>query len=92
MRRAASERLTAVTYEVKTPVLVESIDFARAAAQGILGGSLEGRQASAIVGAARAMQGAVSTDLKARLAAPKLDRIGEEARRAQPSAQIGHAD
>ena len=61
-----------MTYQITTPIVQESIDAARSAIMGLQNGSLEPRHASVIVGAARTLQSAVSTDIKARIAAPKI--------------------
>lgn len=61
-------------YEVKTPLLLESVEAARAAISGIIKGGMESKQAAVVVSGARALQNAVTVDLKARLAAPKIDR------------------
>ena len=61
-----------MSYEVKTPLILESVDAARAAIAGIQDGSLEPRQASIVVGGARALQSAVTVDIKARMAGPKI--------------------
>jgi hypothetical protein len=64
-----------MAYEVRTPALLEAIAFARGAAVGIMDGSLESRAAGVLVGAARAISGAVGADVKARLNASKIRLI-----------------
>lgn len=59
-------------YEIKTPLIMESVEAARAAIEGIQDGSLEPRHASILISGARSFQSAVSTDIKARMAAPKI--------------------
>ena len=62
-------------YEIQTPILMESVEFARTAANGVLNGTLEPRMAAVAISGARALQGAVNTDIRARLAAPKIRRV-----------------
>jgi hypothetical protein len=59
-------------YEIKTPIVNESVEAARAAIVGIRTGSLEPRHAAIMISGARALQSAVSTDIRARLAEPKI--------------------
>lgn len=61
-----------MTYEIKTPLVAESVVAVRAAITGIQDGSLEPRHAGILVNGAKALQSAVSTDIKARMAAPKI--------------------
>lgn len=74
-----------MSYEVKTPVLIEAIDVARHIVKGIKDGSLEIKEANALNGAARQMTAAVSADVRARLAAPKIH--AHEARLVEQSKQ-----
>ena len=60
------------TYEITTPLIAKSVEAARAAIAGIQDGSLEPRHAAILISGARAFQNAVSTDIKARIAAPKI--------------------
>jgi len=66
-------------FEVKTPILLTSIEYTKKAVDGVLTGALEPKQASVVVSGARALQSAVNTDIKARLSEPKLRRIEESA-------------
>jgi hypothetical protein len=59
-------------YEIKTPIVNESVEAARAAINGIQTGSLEPRFAAIMISGARALQSAVTTDIRARLAAPRI--------------------
>jgi hypothetical protein len=59
-------------YEVKTPLLVESVDAARAVIRGVQTGEMEAATATRVLSGARVLQSAVSTDIKARIAAPKI--------------------
>ncbi|HZT90361.1 MAG TPA: hypothetical protein VFA12_20640 [Stellaceae bacterium] len=61
-----------MSYEIRTPVVLESVEAARAAISGIRDGSLEPRHAAIVVSGARALQAAVVTDIRARLADPKI--------------------
>jgi hypothetical protein len=68
-----------MAYEVKTPLIQESVEAARAAIIGIQTGALEPRQASILVSGARAFQSAVTTDLKARIMLPKITMLEAKA-------------
>jgi hypothetical protein len=61
-----------MTYEVKTPLILESVTAARAAISGIQDGSMEPRFASVVLAGARVLQGAVREDIRARLADPRI--------------------
>jgi hypothetical protein len=61
-----------MTYEIRTPIVSESVEAARAAIAGIQSGALEPRHAAIMISGARALQSAVATDIKARIAAPKI--------------------
>ena len=61
-----------MTYEIKTPIVQESVIAARAAISGIQNGVLEPRHAAVMVSGARALQSAVATDIRARMAAPRI--------------------
>lgn len=61
-----------MSYEVKTPMLLEAADAARAVISGLLSGSMEAKDANALNGAAAKLIGVVSNDVKARLAAPRI--------------------
>lgn len=61
-----------MTYQIKTPIVQESVIAARAAISGIQNGALEPRHAAVIVSGARALQSAVTTDIRARMAAPRI--------------------
>ncbi|MDA8253011.1 MAG: hypothetical protein M0Z28_28110 [Rhodospirillales bacterium] len=65
-------------YEIKTPIVNESVTAARAAIAGITSGAMEPKQAGTIISGARALQNAVNVDLKVRLAAPKIAMIEKE--------------
>jgi hypothetical protein len=59
-------------YEIKTPLLAESVEAARAVIAGMQTGEMEPAVASRVLSGARVLQAAVATDIKARLAAPKI--------------------
>ncbi len=59
-------------YEIRTPLLVESVEAARAVIHGVQSGEMEASTATRVLSGARVLQTAVSTDIKARLAAPKI--------------------
>jgi hypothetical protein len=61
-----------MAYEIRTPIVAESVEAARAAIIGIQSGALEPRHAAIMISGARALQSAVSTDIRARIAAPKI--------------------
>lgn len=61
-----------MSYEIRTPIISESVEAARVAIAGIQDGSLEPRNAAIVISGARALQSAVATDIKARLAAPRI--------------------
>lgn len=61
-----------MAYEIRTPIVAESVEAARAAITGIQSGALEPRHAAIMISGARALQSAVSTDIRARIAAPKI--------------------
>lgn len=74
-------------YEVKTPIVLESVEAARIAISGIRDGSLEPSHANVLVRGARALQGAVAVDIRARMAGPKIDALEQrvaQADRARP--------
>lgn len=59
-------------YEVRTPLLLESVEAARAVIRGVQTGEIDVATATRILSGARALQQAVAIDVKARLAAPKI--------------------
>jgi hypothetical protein len=59
-------------YEIRTPLLRESVDAARAVINGVQDGSMEMQTATRVLSAARVLQSAVSTDIRTRLAAPRI--------------------
>ena len=61
-----------MSYEVKTPMLLEAAEAARAVIAGIREGSMEPKDANAINSAAGKLIGVVAGDVKARLAAPRI--------------------
>lgn len=61
-----------MSYEVKTPLLCESVDAARAVIRGVQTGEMDAATATRVLSGARVLQTAVSTDVKARQAAPKI--------------------
>lgn len=61
-----------MTYAVSTPLLLESVDAARSVIDGVQSGAMEAMTATRVLAAARVLQTAVSTDIRARLAAPKI--------------------
>lgn len=65
-------------YQVETPLIVESVDAVRYALDGLKSGALEPKQAGHFISGARALQNAVSSDIKARIAMPKI--IAQEAK------------
>ncbi|MGH6715673.1 MAG: hypothetical protein ACREDC_05715 [Bradyrhizobium sp.] len=68
-----------MSYEVKTPLLLESVAAARAAISGIRDSSLEPPHANSILSGARTLQSAVAHDLKVRLLAPKIEALERRA-------------
>jgi len=61
-----------MTYEVKTPLLLESIEAARMVIRGAQDGSIASTDRRDILGGARALQSAVAHDIRARLADPRI--------------------
>ncbi len=61
-----------MTYEVKTPLLIESVEVARAVIRGVQDGSMEMATATRVLSGARILQTAVSSDIRARLADPRI--------------------
>jgi hypothetical protein len=61
-----------MSYEIKTPLLIESVEAARAVITGVQNGEMEPATAMRILSGARVLQSAVAADIKARLAAPKI--------------------
>lgn len=61
-----------MSYEIRTPLLIESVEAARAVITGVQTGQMEAATATRVLSGARVLQTAVSTDIKARLAAPKI--------------------
>lgn len=61
-----------MAYEVKTPVLRESIDCLRTVRTGLLNGGMELGTARALTASERALHGAIRADIHARLVAPKI--------------------
>lgn len=61
-----------MNYEVRTPILQESVEAARSVIIGVQDGSMEMTTATRVLSAARVFQSAVSTDIRARLAAPRI--------------------
>jgi hypothetical protein len=61
-----------MTYEVKTPLIVESVTAARSAITGLQDGSMEPRFAALVISGARTLQSAVREDIRARLAEPRI--------------------
>ncbi len=61
-----------MAYEVKTPLLLESIEAARAVIKGAQDGSIAAADRRDILGGARTLQSAVSHDIRARLADPRI--------------------
>jgi hypothetical protein len=61
-----------MSYEVKTPALIEAIDIARDVARQVKGGTMEAKDASILNNAAGKIVSAVSADVRARLAEPKI--------------------
>jgi hypothetical protein len=61
-----------MAYEIRTPIVKESVEAARAAIAGIQSGALEPRHAAVMISGSRALQSAVTTDIRARIADPKI--------------------
>jgi hypothetical protein len=84
-------------FEVKTPALIEAIELARAAAEGVQTGRMERGDATVLNTAAGRMINAVGNEIKARLAAPKIAAQeaklveGEQARRLTAMKEAEHA-
>ena len=75
-----------MTYEVKTPLLLESVDAARAVITGVQTGAMEAATATRVLSGARVLQSAVSTDIRARLAGPRI--AAQEAKLIQEAEKI----
>lgn len=65
-----------MSYEIKTPLIAESVDALRYAIDGIKTGALDARPAGVIISGAKGLQSAIGIDIKARLADPKI-RLAE---------------
>lgn len=74
-----------MSYEVKTPLLCESVEAARAVIRGVQTGEMEAATATRVLSGARVLQTAVSTDIKARIAAPRI--AAQEARMIEQAEQ-----
>lgn len=61
-----------MSYEVKTPVLADTIGFLRNASRGLAGGSMEPKDAVAVAVVEDKVIKAVGMDIKARTALPKI--------------------
>lgn len=61
-----------MTYEVKTPVIADTIGFLRNASKGLVNGAMEPKDAKAVADIEDKVIKAVGMDIKARLAAPKI--------------------
>lgn len=61
-----------MSYEVRTPVLVDTIKFLRNASQGLASSSMEAKDAKAIADVEDKVIKAVGMDIKARTALPKI--------------------
>lgn len=59
-------------FEIKTPDLITARDALKHALIGIMSNGMEPKQANVIVSAANGLRGAVATDLRVRLAQPRL--------------------
>lgn len=68
-----------MTFEVTTPILNEAVDMARAAYKGVTEGSLDTKDATVVNTSASRLIQAVSTEVRARLAAPKIRSYEERA-------------
>lgn len=56
-----------MSYEIKTPLLARSADIAERVAEAVLAGEMSSKEGSAAIYGARVMQGAVKTEIDARL-------------------------
>lgn len=61
-----------MAYEVKTPILLETINVARAVIQGAQDGTIIAADRRDMLGGARVIQSAVRDDIRARLADPRV--------------------
>jgi hypothetical protein len=61
-----------LAYEVKTPLLLESIEAARSVISAAKDGSMAMAERRDILSGARALQSAVAHDIRARLADPRI--------------------
>jgi hypothetical protein len=61
-----------MSYEVKTPLLLESIEAARVVIRGAQDGSMASADRKDVLGGARTLQSAVAHDIRARLADPRI--------------------
>lgn len=61
-----------MAYDIQTPLLLESVDAARAVIRGVQTGEMEVATATRVLSGARVLQAAVVADIKARLAAPRI--------------------
>jgi hypothetical protein len=65
-------------FEIKTPTLVRSCELIETAVEGLLDGSMETKLASLLIGGAGKLTQATGTEVKVRIAAPRIH--GNEAR------------
>lgn len=56
-----------MSYRITTPVLARSADIAERVAEAVIAGEMSSREGSAAIYGARMMQGAIKTEVEARL-------------------------
>jgi hypothetical protein len=78
-----------MSYEVNTPLLIETVEAARSVIAGVQNGAMDGGIATRILAGARVLQAAVSIDIKARLADPRIR--AQEAKMIEAEKQIQQA-
>lgn len=68
-----------MSFDVRIPILRESVENARAVIAGVQDGSMERYQANHVLGGTRLLQTAVKIELAVRLAEPKLEAAAARA-------------
>jgi|GEM_PF-2349871 hypothetical protein len=75
-----------MSYDVKTPVLADTIRFLRNASNGLAKGTMEAKEAKAIAAVENEVIKAVGMDVKARLALPKISAMEAQLIEERPAA------
>jgi hypothetical protein len=78
-----------MTYEVKTPMLLEAADMARAAFRGVTSGAMDPKEANVANGSADKLIKVVGGDVRARLSAPKIAAFEARAASGQHTVLVG---